>query len=171
MTWGPRREVDEELSFHMEERIRDYIARGMSPEAARRAAAERFGDVARVRERCTSLLAAEHASEHRRTFVKVSWLDVKLGMRMLRKFPWLSAVAVIGMALTIAIGAGYFTVLGVFLDSTLPVAGGERIMTIETGTVAGPDAGDRDGVMPYDFAEFRAGLKSFTDVGVFREDM
>src|SRR5262245_59185250 len=148
MTRKHRREVDEELTFHLEQLTRDYIATGMSPEAARRAAAERFGDVAPVRETCASLLAAERASEHRRTFVSVSWLDVKLGIRMLRKYPWLSAVAVVGMALTIAIGAGYFTVLGVFMDSTLPVAGGERIMMIETRTVAGPSAGRRAGVTP-----------------------
>ena len=166
----PRREIDEELQFHLEQRIRDYVAAGMSPEAARRAAEERFGDTTRVRDVCTSLLAADLAAENRRTFVSVSWLDVKLGLRMLRKYPGLTAVAIVGMAVTIAIGAGYFTVLGVFLDSTLPVAGGERIMAVETRTISGPDAGDRTGVMPHDFAQLRSGLKSFTDLGAFRED-
>jgi predicted permease len=165
-----RDEIDEELRFHVEERIRDYVAQGLSPDAARRAAAERLGDLGRVRTTCTSLLAADRAAQDRRTAVNVSWLDVKLGIRMLRKYPGLSAVAVIGMALAIAIGAGYFTVLGVFLDSTLPVDGGDRVMAIETRTVSGPDAGDRDGVTPYDFARFRAGLKSFTDLGAFRDD-
>src|SRR5262249_48214110 len=155
----PRREIDEELKFHLEQRIRDYLAAGMSPEAARRAAEERFGDTTRVRDVCTSLLAADLAAENRRTFVSVSWLDVKLGLRMLRKYPGLTAVAVVGMAVTIAIGAGYFAVLGVFLDSTLPVAGGERIMAVETRTISRPDAGDPARVMPPDFAPFRSGLK------------
>jgi len=35
MTRDPRHEIDDELRFHLEERIRDYIAAGMSPEAAR----------------------------------------------------------------------------------------------------------------------------------------
>src|SRR5256885_16891279 len=98
---------------------------------------------------------------HWRTFVSVSWLDVKLGIRMLAKYPGLSAVAVIGMALAIAIGAGYFTLIGVVLDSTLPVEGGERIVAIQTRTIAGPDAGDKAGVSPHDFAQWRTGLKSF----------
>ena len=39
-----------------------------------------------------------------------SWIDIKLGIRMLVKYPGLSLVAVIGMALAIAIGAGYFAI-------------------------------------------------------------
>ena len=99
MNKDPKQEVDEELRFHLEQRTRDYIARGMSPEAAREAAAQRFGDTARVREACASVLLAERAAEERRAFVKVSWLDVKLGLRMLAKYPGLSLVAVGGMAI------------------------------------------------------------------------
>ncbi len=57
MNKDPRQEVDEELRFHLEQRTREYIALGMTPEAAREAAAQRFGDTARVREACTSVLA------------------------------------------------------------------------------------------------------------------
>lgn len=41
---GLRREVDDELEFHLEERVRDYLARGVEPQTARRAALERLGD-------------------------------------------------------------------------------------------------------------------------------
>ena len=37
----PEQEFAEELQFHIDQRIRDYIAKGMSPEAARVAATER----------------------------------------------------------------------------------------------------------------------------------
>src|SRR5262249_21738303 len=114
MSRDPRHDIDDELQFHLDQRINEYIAAGMSPEAARWAAVERLGDLAPVRSVCSSLLAAEYASENRRILVNLSWLDLKLGLRMLRKYPWLSAVAMIGMALTIAIAAGYFTVLGIF---------------------------------------------------------
>src|SRR5687768_644043 len=107
MNEDPKQEVDEELRFHLEQRTRDYIARGMSPEAAREAAAQRFGDAAGVRDACASTLAAVRASEERRRFISVSWLDVKLGLRMFAKYPGLSLVAVAGMAVAIAIGAGY----------------------------------------------------------------
>src|SRR4029078_11228527 len=98
VTKDPRQEFDDELQFHIEQRPRDYIAKGMTPEAARAAAAERLGDVAGVRQTCTSLLAAERAAEGRRTLLRVSWLDVRLGLRMFAKHPGLSLVSVIGMA-------------------------------------------------------------------------
>ena len=50
----PKEELDEELRFHLEQRTRDYVDRGMSPESAREAAAQRFGDAARVRDACAS---------------------------------------------------------------------------------------------------------------------
>jgi hypothetical protein len=37
MNKDPKQEVEEERRFHLEQRTRDYIARGMSPEAARAA--------------------------------------------------------------------------------------------------------------------------------------
>lgn len=33
----PAAEVDDEIEFHLEERVRDYITRGMEPELARKA--------------------------------------------------------------------------------------------------------------------------------------
>ena len=67
----PKEELDAELQFHLEQRTRDYIARGMTPEAARKAAAQRFGDPARVRDACAPILAADRASERRRTLWRV----------------------------------------------------------------------------------------------------
>ena len=76
------------------------------------------------------MLLAERAAEERRAFVKVSWLDVKLGLRMLAKYPGLSLVAVGGMAIAIAFGAGYFALVGSFLDSRVPIEGGDRVVMI-----------------------------------------
>ena len=39
----PQQELDDELQFHIDQRIRDYIAKGMTPEAARAAATQRVG--------------------------------------------------------------------------------------------------------------------------------
>ena len=78
----------------------------------------------------------------RRTFVSISWLDVKLGLRMLAKYPGLSIVAVLGMSLAITIGAGYFAFIGAMMDSTLPIEEGDRVVVIQNRVVAGPDAGD-----------------------------
>src|SRR6187397_2333689 len=142
----PDQEVDEELKFHLEQRTREYIAQGMSPESARRAAAEKFGDVTRVRETCTSMLAADRSAEARRTFISISWLDVKLGLRMFAKHPALSIIAVLGMSLAIAIGAGYF------------------------GFIGAPDTGDTKRASEHDFVQWRTTLKSVEDLAAFRDE-
>jgi len=41
----PRRDVEDELSFHLDMRIRELIERGESPARARELALRRFGDV------------------------------------------------------------------------------------------------------------------------------
>jgi putative ABC transport system permease protein len=166
----PDQEVDEELKFHLEQRIRGYVAQGMSPEDARRTATEKFGDVTRVRETCTALLAADRAAGERRTFVSVSWLDVKLGLRMFAKHPGLSIVAVLGMSLAVAIGAGYFGFIGALLDSPLPLDEGDRVVMIQKRFVAGPDTGDTERASEHDFVQWRGAIKSVEDLSAFRDE-
>jgi putative ABC transport system permease protein len=175
MNSDPREEVDEELRFHIEQRTRDYIARGMTPDAAREAAAQRFGDSARVREACTSVLAAARAAEKRRAAVKVSRLDVKLGLRMFAKYPGLSLVAVGGMAIAIAFGAGYYSLVGAFLDASVPLEGGDRVVMIRNQFISGPDAPSQSesgdvGPAAFDVVQWRGEVKSLTELSAFRDD-
>jgi putative ABC transport system permease protein len=165
----PDHEVDEELQFHMDQRIRDYVAKGMSPEAARAAATERLGDIAGIQRACTSLLAAERAAEGRRVMFRVSWLDVKLGVRMFARYPGLSLVSVIGMAVAIAIGTGYYAAARTMMDSTLPFDPEGRVVVIRTRVLAG-QPGLGAGASMHDFEHWRSELKSFSDIGAFRED-
>jgi len=161
----PGEEIDEEFSFHLDERVRDYIARGMEPESARKAALERLGDVERARIQCTTLLSAERRTEDRRIRLTVSWLDVKLGVRMLAKYPGLSLVAVLGMAVAIAIGAGYFAAFGAILDPALPLDEGDRVVGLHPG-VSRP--GSDAEVSVHDYVAWRDAMSSVRELGVFR---
>src|SRR5687767_7193810 len=100
----------------------------------------------------------------------ISWIDIKLGLRMLVKYPGLTLVAVIGMALAIAIGAGYFATFAAMLDSTLPIEDGHRAVVVRNRMVSGPDAGDNAPASPHDFVQWRGQLKSIEDLGAFRDD-
>jgi len=104
------------------------------------------------------------------TFVNVSWLDVKLGIRTLAKYPGLSIVAIGGMALAIAIGAGYFAFIGAMLDSIVPVYEGQRLVVIRNRHLAGPAAGDVTRASAHDFVLWRGALTSVTDLGAFRDN-
>src|SRR5688572_5659177 len=85
--WQPPlfREVDEELAFHLEMRIRELVARGMDPAEARREAERRFGDLPSMRRR---LLHLGH--ERNRTMRRTEWLaelgqDLAYGFRTLAR--------------------------------------------------------------------------------------
>src|SRR5918993_4369307 len=87
-----KREIDSHLAL-LEEQFR---AQGMTAEDARDAARRAFGGV-------------EQAKEHQRDtrsfrFLDDSWLDFKLGTRMLVKYPGLSLVGGVAMAVAIAFG-------------------------------------------------------------------
>jgi len=77
----PASEVKEELDFHLDERVREYMSRGMDPDAARATALARLGDLDGVRRECTDLLTADRRAESRRERLRFSWLDVKLQCR------------------------------------------------------------------------------------------
>lgn len=48
-------EVEEELRFHIELLTREYVGRGMSPDAARDACLKRFGDVEGIKNQCVEI--------------------------------------------------------------------------------------------------------------------
>ena len=71
----------------------------------------------------------------------MSWLegfsfDLKLGGRMLVKYPGLTIVGGVAMAFAICVGTVIFQVLTLFVQPTLPLPAGERIVQIRNWDVA-----------------------------------
>ena len=159
------REVSEELEFHVEERVRDYVARGMEPDAARAAALARLGDLAGVRRECTELLAGQRRVEARRDWLQVSWLDMKLGLRMLVKYPGLTIMATLSIAFAIWIGAGTFEFVKQAIFPTLPLPDGDRIVGIELRSAATNQFERR---ILHDFVTWREELETVDDLGAYR---
>ena len=58
----------------------------------------------------------------------LSWLDFKLGFRMLSRYPMLTVVGSLAMAVAIAVGAGTFEVITRVTDPSLPLPDGDRIV-------------------------------------------
>ncbi len=96
----------------------------------------------------------------------VSWLDFKLGLRMLVKYPGLTLVGGLGMAVAIAIAAGSFGVIYSLMDPTLPLDEGARVVTIQNWDAAISNPNRRSHL--HGLMRWREELESVEDLGGFR---
>ena len=94
----------------------------------------------------------------------MSWLDFKLGFRMLIKYPGLTLVGVFAMSVGIAIAAGYFEFANDLINPTLPLEDGDRIVAIQNWDAAAASSERRS---LHDFVTWRDELESVEDLGAF----
>jgi predicted permease len=117
-------EMTEELRGHVEQQTAANIAAGMAPHEARRQAVLQFGGVEAVKENCR---------EQRRGFwLETLWADARYALRMLRKNPGFSAVAIVTLALGIGANTAIFSVLDAVVLKPLPYSQADRISLIWT---------------------------------------
>ena len=94
------------------------------------------------------------------------WLDLKLGVRMLIKYPGLALAGGAGIAVAVAIAAGGFSVIyGNFLLTALPLPAGDRIVSLEMWDSAASKAERR---ALRDYRVWREELKSVVEISAFR---
>jgi predicted permease len=96
---------------------------------------------------------------------RMSSLDVKLGIRMLVKYPGLTLVGGLAIAIAVAIGGAWFEFSHDYFNSTLPFAEGDRIVGIRNWNVARNAAEYR---ALHDFVQWRAQMRTVRDIGGFR---
>src|SRR5687767_4131453 len=116
--------MNDEFRFHIEmEASRLVRERGLAPDEARRQSLAAFGGL-------------ENHKEALRSDRGLAWLagmslDLKLGFRMMRKYPGLTVVGVLGMAVAVAIGAVSFGIIYNLVGNSIPLEDGDRIVAIQ----------------------------------------
>ena len=104
---------------------------------------------------------------HSRVGIGISWIDVRLGIRMLGKQPVLSIVA--GLTLALGIPAALIpTHIFDVVDSDLPVDEGHRVLGLRNWDVRANEPGPAR--ILHDFAVWRETLRSFEELGAARSD-
>ena len=151
-------ELSDEIREHLEEKIEELVAGGMSRKEAAAAARREFGNVGLVEE--------DSREVWRWPSIENLVADVRHGLRILRKNPGFTAVAVLTLALGIGANTAIFGVVNAVLLRQLPFKQPSRLMMLFEGI---PKLGfPKMGFSAPDFAVFARAQKSFESVGVYQ---
>ena len=132
----PRRDVADEIDFHLEMRTREYIERGLSPDDARRAASASFGDVAAIQAECRGVRTGRVRDRARRDWLLGLELDLRVATRALWTKRGFTAAAALTLALGIGAAAAVFAIVDGVLLRPLPYHDPARVVMI---WMSGPD--------------------------------
>ena len=161
----PDAEVNDELAFHLEQRVRDYVARGMDPESARAAAIARLGNLTTVRHECTQMLEDDRRTARRRDWIEDLRQDLRFGIRAAARAPLFSLLAIATLALGIGANAAVFGVVKSVLLDALPYADADRLVRIYARWTSAPT--EAQSVSPGVATDFATRLRSFSSVVPF----
>ncbi len=160
-------EIKDELRFHIEERIRQLVAQGMSPEEAGAEARRRFGDAERYAREIRRIERTIQSSSRR-----VGWGDslrreLRHAARVLWRTPAFSLMAFLTLALGLAATTAIYTVVERVLLRPLPYPGPEELVAVQHPT-SSPGTGESQwGIASVGYFHFR-NARSLQDLGAYR---
>lgn len=152
-------DLDREIRVHLEAEIEENVSRGMTEEAARRAAFRKFGNVTRVKEEVRGVWVprwADHISQ-----------DARDALRRLRRNPLFAVAIVATLALGIGLTTAIYSVVQAVLLKPLSYPHPDRIVWLTTQsegvsrTQSREPSGNPEIMNELDFTAWQAEATSF----------
>lgn len=152
-------ELTEELQYHLEQKTREYVAKGMAAGEARRAAVCEMHGLEKSKEECRDA--------RRVSFIEEVVQDARHGIRVLRKNPGFTMVAMLTLALAIGANTAIFSVVNAVMLRPLPYPDAERLVLMNE-TVENRGRLEMMSVSWLDYLDWRRQAQSFRHLGIFR---
>jgi putative ABC transport system permease protein len=147
-------EVDDEVAFHLQNEIEAHIARGLSPDEARRAALRDFGGIVQTKEAVRDL---------RTIWLDAMWRDVQQAIRSLRATPTFTLAALAVLTLSIGASTAIFSVVDGVILRPLPYPDPSRLVAVGEHKFKEPSASFDDRLTaPQNYLDWRVRQTSFT---------
>jgi putative ABC transport system permease protein len=151
-------EVDEEIAFHMEMRVRELVEKGLDPRMAREVVLARIGDAGHLKRTCVDLGRKREREMRLTRFVDELRQDVRGALRQMRAAPGFTMVAALTLALGIGANSAIFALADAVLLRPLPYANDERLVFIDEH---GPQQGGRSRIELLNFDEWTTQNRTF----------
>ena len=151
-------EIDREIDSYVLHEIDDNLARGMTPDQARRAALRKLGNRTRVRE------SIDEASG--RAALESIVTDLRLGVRQLRRQPGFAVAAIAILALGIATTTAIFSIAYSVLLRSLPYDQPSRLVALSSAGIRSTMG--RSVVGAADYFDWRQRQRVFEDLALTR---
>jgi len=149
-----QRELDEEMSFHLEEQIERNRAEGMSEGEARAAALRRFGNPTLLRERSWESWGWS-SLDH-------LWQDLRFALHALAKTPCFALAVVLTLGIGIGANTAVFSAVYALLLNPYPFPHSERIVDL----MAVHRGGDNQAAGYLDYLDWRQQATSFDAMAI-----
>jgi macrolide transport system ATP-binding/permease protein len=147
-------ELDEEMSFHREQKEKELLEAGVVPEAAHHAAMREFGNTTRLKEQSYEVVGFRF---------ETVWQDLHFAVRQLRRSPGFTLTAILMLALGIGASVAIFAFVDAALIKPLPYADPARLVDVNERAKMFP----RSNLSYQDYLDWKKMNKVFSQIEAY----